>query len=214
MYISSWSWMFGLCTFRVRRTRKLRKCFFSERNKKLCTLNPLIETTDTDTTLTHSTARAANIMFPNTCLQLSIHTTAAYLWNYAKLYRFRLENVQFFSVILPLHLLFFEKKIVMQTYEFMHRKQSERSIRAYTHFVPVIWWDRDRIREPPLFFVHVIINLLCVWSYQMRSWNIHFTSESNALKERNLNRNVIYISTFFPQKFSFEIAHVYWISLL
>lgn len=98
----------------------------------------------------------------------------------------------------------------------LQRKQSEtnRSIRAYTHFVPVIWWDRDRIREPPLFFVHVIINLLCVWSYQMRSWNIHFTSESNALKERNLNRNVIYISTFFPQKFSFEIAHVYWISLL
>lgn len=213
MYISSWSWMFGLCTFRVRRTRKLRKCFFSERNKKLCTLNPLIETTDTDTTLTHSAARAANIMNPNTCLQLSIHTTAAYLWNYAKLYRFRLENVQFF-LLFCLFIYCFSKKIVMQTYEFMRRKQSERSIRAYTHFVPVIWWDRDRIREPPLFFVHVIINLLCVWSYQMRSWNIHFTSESNALKERNLNRNVIYISTFFPQKFSFEIAHVYWISLL
>lgn len=102
-----------------------------------------------------------------------------------------------FFLLFCLFIYCFSKKIVMQTYEFMHRKQSERSIRAYTHFVPVIWWDRDRIREPPLFFVHVIINLLCVWSYQMRSWNIHFTSESNALKERNLNRNVIYISTFF-----------------
>lgn len=105
-----------------------------------------------------------------------------------------------FFLLFCLFIYCFSKKIVMQTYEFMHRKQSERSIRAYTHFVPVIWWDRDRIREPPLFFVHVIINLLCVWSYQMRSWNIHFTSESNALKETWIETLFIFL-LFFRRNF-------------
>lgn len=120
MYFSwSSSWMFGLCTFWVRRTRKLRKCFSqNERFFSLFTLNPLIETTNTLVyqSLLYWKRRELWLFADILCIlaQTCNCLNGAELWNYHKSSRFRLENLQFFPLFLFFILFLSLKKIAMQ----------------------------------------------------------------------------------------------------